>query len=154
MPTLQKISRRESASFDLANTLRPTVTRLARRLRQQDRTGLGPTITAALSSIYKHGGLTHGELAAIEQVAPPTITSIVGKMEALGLVTRETDTNDRRVTRIRITPAGVDQLDEVRNRRTSWLASQLSSLTDDERARLSAAADVLAKIVDNVEGSA
>jgi DNA-binding MarR family transcriptional regulator len=154
MPTLQKISRRESASFDLANTLRPTVTRLARRLRQQDRTGLGPTITAALSSINKHGGLTHGELAAIEQVAPPTITSIVGKMEALGLVTRETDTNDRRVTRIRITAAGVDQLDEVRNRRTSWLASQLSSLTDDERARLSAAADVLAKIVDTVEGIA
>ena len=154
MPTLQKASRRESASFDLANTLRPTVTRLARRLRQQDRTGLGPTITAALSSINKHGGLTHGELAAIEQVAPPTITAVVGKMETLGLVTRETDPKDRRVTRIRITPAGVEQLDEVRNRRTSWLASQLSSLTDDERKRLSDAADVLAKLVDSVEGTA
>ena len=154
MPTLQKTSRRESASFELANTLRPTVTRLARRLRQQDRTGLGPTITAALSSINKHGGLTHGELAAIEQVAPPTITAIVGKMETLGLVTRETDPRDRRVTRIRITPAGVEQLDEVRSRRTSWLASQLSSLTDDERKRLSDAAEVLAKLVDSVEGLA
>ena len=154
MPTLQKASRRESASFDLANTLRPTVTRLARRLRQQDRTGLGPTITAALSSINKHGGLTHGELAAIEQVALPTITAVVGKMETLGLVTRETDPKDRRVTRIRIMPAGVEQLDEVRNRRTSWLASQLSSLTDDERKRLSDAADVLAKLVDSVEGAA
>ena len=153
MPTLQRTSRRESASFELANTLRPTVTRLARRLRQQDHTGLGPTITAALSSIRKHGGLTHGELAAIEQVAPPTITAVVGKMEALGLVTRETDTNDRRVTRIRITPAGVDQLDEVRYRRTSWLASQLSSLTDDERKRLSDAADVLAKLVDAADGA-
>ncbi len=154
MPTLQTTSRRESASFDLANTLRPTVTRLARRLRQQDRTGLGPTITAALSSINKHGGLTHGELAAIEQVAPPTITAVVGKMETLGLVTRETDPKDRRVTRIRITPAGVEHLDEVRNRRTSWLASQLSSLTPDERKRLSDAADVLAKLVDSVEGAA
>jgi DNA-binding MarR family transcriptional regulator len=154
MPTLQKISRRESASYELANTLRPTVTRLARRLRQQDHTGLGPTITAALSSINKHGGLTHGELAAIEQVAPPTITAIVGKMETLGLVTRQTDPIDRRVTRITITPAGVDQLDEVRNRRTSWLASQLSSLTDDERTRLSDAADVLAKLVDVAEGPA
>ena len=52
-------------------------------------------------------------------VAKPTITAVVGKMETLGLVTRETDSNDRRVTRIRITPAGVDKLDEVRNRRTS-----------------------------------
>ena len=153
MPTLQRSARRESVSFELANTLRPTVTRLARRLRQQDHTGLGPTITAALSSINEHGGLTHGELAAIEQVAPPTITAVVGKMETLGLVTRETDSSDRRVTRIRITPAGVDQLDEVRNRRTSWLASQLSSLTDDERRRLTDAVDVLAKLVDVAEGA-
>ena len=146
MPTLQKTPRTANP-LELANALRPTITRLARRLRQQDHTGLGPTMTAALASIAKHGGPTHGELAAIEQVAPPTITAVVGKMENLGLVTRETGTVDRRVTRIRITPAGVEQLDEVRNRRTSWLAFQLSSLTDDERRRLADAVEVLAKLV-------
>ena len=150
MPTMQKTPRTANP-LELANALRPTITRLARRLRQQDHTGLGPTMTAALASIAKHGGPTHGELAAIEQVAPPTITAVVGKMENLGLVTRETGTVDRRVTRIRITPAGVDQLDEVRNRRTSWLAFQLSSLTDDERRRLADAVDVLAKLVDVTE---
>ena len=152
MPTLQKTPRTANP-LDLANALRPTITRLARRLRQQDHTGLGPTMTAALASIAKHGGPTHGELAAIEQVAPPTITAVVGKMENLGLVTRETGTVDRRVTRIRITPAGTEQLDEVRNRRTSWLAFQLSSLTDDERRRLADAVDVLAKLVDVTEES-
>ena len=35
----------------------------------------------------------------------------------------------------------------MRNRRTSWLASQLGLLTDDERQRLADAADVLAKLV-------
>jgi DNA-binding MarR family transcriptional regulator len=152
MSTLQKTPRTANP-LELANALRPTITRLARRLRQQDHTGLGPTMTAALASIAKHGGPTHGELAAIEQVAPPTITAVVGKMENLGLVKRETGTVDRRVTRIRITPAGVDQLDEVRNRRTSWLALQLSSLTDDERRRLADAVDVLAKLVDVTEES-
>jgi DNA-binding MarR family transcriptional regulator len=68
-------------------------------------------------------------------------------METLGLVTREIGTVDRRVTRIRITTAGMDQLDEVRSRRTSWLASQLGALTDDERRRLADASDVLAKLV-------
>lgn len=150
---MQKTTRRNATSLELANTLRPTITRLARRLRQQDHSGLGPTMTAALASIRKHGGPTHGELAAIEQVAPPTITAVVGKMESLGLVTRETGTVDRRVTRIRITPAGIDQLDEVRSRRTSWLASQLESLTDDERRRLMDAVDVLAKLVDVAEGA-
>src|SRR4029078_11592618 len=76
MPTPQKV-RPEAAALDLANTLRPTITRLARRLRQQDHTGLGPTMTAALSSIAKHGGPTHGELAALEQAAPPTLTRVV-----------------------------------------------------------------------------
>src|SRR6185295_17181974 len=150
MPSLQK-TRRNATSLELANALRPTITRLARRLRQQDHTGLGPTMTAALASIAKHDGPTHGELAAIEQVAPPTITAVVGKLEALGLVTRETTATDRRVTRIRITPAGTEQLDEVRNRRTSWLAFQLNSLTDDERRRLFDAADVLTKLVDDAE---
>jgi DNA-binding MarR family transcriptional regulator len=155
VPTMTKRTRIPAADpstpFELANALRPTVTRLARRLRQQDHTGLGPTVTAALASIAKHGGPTHGELAAIEQVAPPTITAVVGKMETLGIVTRETDATDRRVTRIRITPAGREQLDEVRNRRTSWLASQLSSLSNDERRRLSDALDVLARLVDVAE---
>ncbi|HEY0520124.1 MAG TPA: MarR family transcriptional regulator [Ilumatobacteraceae bacterium] len=154
MKTIQRAAaRREASSFELANALRPTVTRLARRLRQQDRTGLGPTMTAALSSIAKHGGPTHGELAAIEQVAPPTITAVVGKLEALGFVTRETDRADRRVTRIRITPAGVDQLDEVRNRRTSWLASQLNALSEDDQQRLGDAVEVLAKLVDVAEAA-
>ena len=144
-------TRGQEAQFELANALRPTVARLARRLRQQDRTGLGPTMTAALASIAKHGGPTHGELAAIEQVAPPTITAVVGKMESLGLVTREPDPSDRRVTRIRLTPAGTHHLGEVRSRRTSWLATQLASLTDDERRRLTDAIDVLAKLVDRTE---
>ena len=153
MPTMQKPTLPSATSLELADALRPTIARLARRLRQQDHSGLGPTMTAALASIAKHGGLTHGELAAIEQVAPPTITAVVGKMETLGLVTRETDIADRRVTRIHVTAAGIDQLDDVRNRRTSWLASQLTSLTDDERRRLADATDVLAKLVTVVEAA-
>ena len=148
MTTLHKSERRDATPLGLANSLRPTIARLARRLRQQDHTGLGPTMTATLASIAKHGGPTHGELAAIEQVAPPTITAVVDKLEKLGLVTRETDAADRRVTRVRATPAGIEQLDEVRNRRTSWLAFRLTALTDDERRRLADAADVLAKLID------
>jgi DNA-binding MarR family transcriptional regulator len=153
MPPLHKTERRDATPLGLANALRPTIARLARRLRQQDHTGLGPTMTATLASIAKHGGPTHGELAAIEQVAPPTITAVVDKLEKLGLVTREADSSDRRVTRVRVTPSGLDQLDEVRNRRTSWLAFRLTALTDDERRRLADAADVLAKLVDVGDGA-
>jgi DNA-binding MarR family transcriptional regulator len=131
---------------ELAQSLRLSIARLARLLRQQDRTGHGATLTAALASVARHGGPTHGELAAIEQVAPPTITAVVGKMETLGLVTRETDPDDRRVTRIHPTPAGLDLLADTRNRRTEWLQMQMNSLTASELATLAAAADVLGKL--------
>ena len=49
-----------------------------------------------LAAIDVHGTLTLGELAAIEQVAPPTITKVVSKLEDDGLVAREADPADRR----------------------------------------------------------
>ncbi|HSB87327.1 MAG TPA: MarR family transcriptional regulator [Ilumatobacteraceae bacterium] len=148
-----KATKHDETAFELANILRPTIARLARRLRQQDNTGLGPTVTAALSTIAKHGGPTHGELAATERLAPPTVTAIVDKLERLGFVTREVDPADRRVTRIRPTAAGIDQLDEVRSRRTSWLADQLASLSADERRRLADAAELLSKLINDRDGA-
>src|SRR5215204_2518811 len=138
----------DTSHAELAHSLRLSVARLARLLRQQDRMGLGPTMVAALASVHRLGNPTHGELATLEQVAPPTITAVVGKMEALGFVTREPDPDDRRITRVRITQAGKAVLDDVRSRRTEWLELQLHGLDDDEVARLQAAADVLAKLTD------
>ena len=142
MATVQK----QLSPAELAQSLRLSIARLARLLRQQDGNSHGPTLTAALASVARLDGPTHGELAAREQVAPPTITAVVTKMEALGLVVREPDTNDRRVTRIRITPAGLEELEDVRSRRTQWLEAQMGELSADELARLSAAADVLVKL--------
>lgn len=142
----QQIGPQDSGISDLAQQLRLAIARLARLLRQQDRNGLGPTMIAALASVARHGGPTHGELAALERVAPPTITAVVTKMEALGLVTREQAPDDRRVTRILPTAAGIAELESVRSRREEWLELQIRSLSTDELARLTAAADVLTKL--------
>jgi DNA-binding MarR family transcriptional regulator len=130
-----------------ANRLRFTVARMARLLRQQDDSGFGPTVTAALATIDKHGPMTLGELAAHEQVAPPSITKVVEKLVARDLVTRETDPNDRRSSLVRVTKQGRRHLDTSRTKRTEWLAGRLASLDADERARLDAAMDVLEKII-------
>jgi DNA-binding MarR family transcriptional regulator len=131
---------------DLAGSLRLSVTRLARLLRQQDQSGLAPTLTAALATIAREGPLTLGELAVAEQVTAPSITKVVEKLEARGFVTRHTDERDRRVTRVQVTPAGRKFVETVRGRRTAWLTSRLKTLSPDELARLAAAADVLEKL--------
>lgn len=133
-------------SVDLAGRLRVAVARLARLMRQQDHSGFGPTVVAALGTVEKHGPLTLGELAAREQVAPPTITKIVDKLEATGLLTRTTDPNDRRVSRVTITAKGSRQLETLRTRRTEWLSARLHDLDPDEKARLLAALPVLERL--------
>lgn len=128
--------------------LRLVIARLARLLRQQDDSGLGPTVTAALSTVSKHGPLTLGDLAASERVAPPTITKVVDKMEKAGLVERQSHPVDRRVSLVGVTPRGVARLEELRNRRNAWLSIRLDELDQDELALLSAATGVLERIVD------
>ena len=131
---------------EVAGRLRLSTTRLARILRQQDQLGLTPTMTAALATIGREGPLTLGALAASEQVSPPTITRVVGKLEAAGLVRRRPDPADGRVTRVELSAAGRRQLDTGRTRRTAWLATRLRELPAEDFERLAEAADVLERL--------
>jgi DNA-binding MarR family transcriptional regulator len=133
--------------------LRLVIARLARLLRQQDDSGLGPTVTAALSTINKHGPLTLGDLAASERVAPPTITKIIDKMEKAGLVQRQAHPVDRRVSLVGITDLGAARLDEFRSRRLAWLSARLDELDGDDVAVLAEATGVLERIVDQPDPS-
>src|SRR4051812_6394584 len=85
---------------ELAALLRVSATRLSRRLRQQADAGLSPSQLSALTAVWRHGSLTLGALAEYERVAPPTVTKVVAKLEADGLLERAVDPNDRRVARV------------------------------------------------------
>ena len=56
--------------------------------------------------IERIGPVTLGELAAVEQVQPPSMTRIVARLEEWGYVTRVVDPTDRRVARVDITDSG------------------------------------------------
>lgn len=128
---------------EIAASLRLSATRLARRLRQESDAGLTPSQLSALAAIQHEGPLTLGALADHERVAPPTVTRVVAKLEADGLVQRTADTDDRRVSRVATTAAGDALLAELRKRKNAWLAARLAELDTDQRARLAAALDVL-----------
>jgi DNA-binding MarR family transcriptional regulator len=117
--------------------------RLARRLRQQVHTGITPSQLSALSAIENHGPLTLGDLAALENVQPPSISRIVGALEGEGYVDRAADVNDRRVALVRVTAKGNRELSKIRSERDAWLREQLARLTPTDRQRLAAAVPVL-----------
>jgi DNA-binding MarR family transcriptional regulator len=131
----------------VAAQLRLSVTRLARRLRQESGTGHSPSQLSALAVIDNHGPLTLGALADHERVAPPSITKVVAKLEAEGLVERTADASDRRVTYVSTSAAGRELIAESRRRKTTWLTARVAGLSEDELARLAAALDVLDHLV-------
>lgn len=137
-----------AAAGDLADRLHSLAIHLLRRLRTQDAaSGLTGPRLSALSVIVFGGPVTLGELAAAEQVRPPTMTHIVRALERQRLVRREADPGDRRVVRLHPTPRGRTLLIEGRRRRVEQLARRLTELPRDDLDLLACGAEVLARVV-------
>jgi DNA-binding MarR family transcriptional regulator len=117
-----------AANDELATRLRVAVTRLNRKLRQQALAGLSPAQASALGTVNRLVNPTLGELAAAEQVQPPTVTRLVTSLENAGLVAREIDGVDRRVVRVRITPEGRRNLQRIRTLKNAFLTRRLAAL--------------------------
>jgi DNA-binding MarR family transcriptional regulator len=131
----------ELSEDELATRLRIAIIRLYRRLRQQSLAGISPAQASALGSVNRLGTPTLGELAAVEQVQPPTMSKLAAQLEEAGLLTRVTDTVDRRVVRVKLTPLGRKSVERIRRLERDYLASQLASLEAGEQ---EAAADLVA----------
>ena len=136
---------------ELAARLRLSVTRLARRLRQKSDVEATASQISALATIERLGPLTIGELSAAERVQPPSMTRIVAGLEELDLIQRETDERDRRVARVRVTSLGQRLLERSRSKKNAYLAARLGSLSDEERAALAHAADILERLLESDE---
>lgn len=139
---------RTISTTDLAHRLRPVLTRLARRMRQEASGDLTPTQVAALATIMRFGPLTPSELAAREKIQRPTATRVLSLLEERGLVERTADPSDRRSSLVAVTVAGSGLLDEVRDRKDAFLARRLDTLSQEDLATLDRAAEILERVLD------
>jgi DNA-binding MarR family transcriptional regulator len=145
------VSRSKRASGrdqELADRLHSAAIHLLRRLRREDTaSGLsGPRLSALSVIVFGGRPITLGQLAAAEQVRPPTMTRLVDALEAEGLVVRERDPADRRITYLRASPKGEALLRAGRTRRVAALAAQLGKLSGKDREALVRAAALLEQI--------
>ena len=132
----------------VADRLHSASIHLLRRVRRQDdESGVSAPHLSALSVLVFGGARTLGELAAAEQVTPPSITRIVRNLEASGLVQREPDAADRRIVRVSATERGRQILLDGRRRRVADLAARLDSLAEDDLETLARAADLIERVV-------
>ena len=130
----------------VADRLHSAAIHLLRRLRKQDvATGEGPARLSALSVLVFGGPKTLGELAAAEQVKPPTMSRIVSGLSKDRLIDIAIDPEDARRMQIRATAKGKSILQKGRERRIEYLASHLNRLSAEELKALGDAVDILNK---------
>ncbi|MEX2247353.1 MAG: MarR family transcriptional regulator [Dehalococcoidia bacterium] len=146
-------SGREPDLDQLAALVHSAALHLMRRIRREDEAfGLSAPRMSALSCVVFGGPRTLGELAAVEQVSPPTMTRLVAALERDGFVARKPDTADGRVVWIRPTPKGRRVMEAGRSRRTAFLARKIARLTATERSELARGAAIMMRMYEDARG--
>ncbi len=131
----------------VADRLHSTAIHLLRRLRVVDRaSGIGPAQLSVLSLLVFGGPRSIGELAAAEQVRPPTMSRIVAGLERAKLVRRSAG-HDKRSAHIAATQRGTRLFQEGRRRRVGVLANGLRALSPSELQRLDQFAGVIQQVL-------
>src|ERR1700690_2269069 len=104
-----------SSATAVADRLHSAAIHLLRRVRKQDvATGEGPARLSALSVLVFGGPKTLGELAAAEQVKPPTMSRVVAGLRRSLLVEIARDPRDARRIDIRASAKGTRLLQHGR----------------------------------------
>ena len=148
-PALELVQR-DTTSATIADRLHSAAIHLLRRVRRTDpQTGVSAAQLSALS-VLMGGPRTLGELAAAEQVQPPTMSRLVAEMEQAGLVSRTRDEGDGRVVWVSWTAAGEGVLVRGRELRIATLERAIRALPAEQRETLVRALDIVDGLLDHV----
>ncbi len=125
-----------------------TQVRLHERLLQTAGVRLDRGGSSLLYRLHLHGdSLRVTALADLLGVDAPTVTRKVQQLERDGLVGRQADPDDRRATRIQLTPAGRRTLERMLKARKAWLDGLLQ---DWDEADLAEFARLLGRFSDSL----
>jgi DNA-binding MarR family transcriptional regulator len=132
---------------EVADRLHSAAIHLLRRARRTDPlTGVSPAQLSALS-VLMSGPKTLGELAAAEQVRPPTMSRLASEMERARVARKVTDRNDARVVRVHATRKGLRALSRGRAMRIEAIERLLSELDPDELATVERAVATIERLL-------
>jgi len=130
----------------LANDLRIACQRVSRRVRFESPSPVPPHQISALMGL-RDRPRTPGELAELEKVSAPSMTRTVNCLVASGLVERTDHPTDGRQKLLTLTAEGRAVLERTRRARDDWMVRHLEGLSEEERALLRRATDLLARVV-------
>ena len=133
---------------ETAARLRRAITQMNRRLRHSSLGGVSPAQASMLVSIEKRTNPSLGDLAAAEQMKPPSVTRLAQSMQEAGLIVCASDPDDRRCTRVQLTQLGRKEIAAIRRRKTEFLEKKLLSLSDGDQRKAQDLAAFLERLME------
>ncbi len=118
----------------------------SRKLMEQS--GLTGPQLAALQEINRRGPVSAGNVAKAIHLSQGTVTGILRRLEARGLITRERGELDRRTTIVRITPTGQSVLLQAPSLLQENFLNRLERLESWERSQILATLQRVAHLME------
>lgn len=106
--------------------------------------------SALLSVLLRNGPAKMSEIGKLLKVTKPNITFLVDKMEAQGLIKREKDDCDRRITNICLTANGKKVIEERKTSLHNKITGRLDLLSEEDFAALKQAVETTTAILRKV----
>ena len=117
-------------------------------------TRLSLTQARVLGNLARRGPLRVSRLAALERCAQPTMTGLVSRLVAAGLVERREDRADARAVLVALTPDGARELETHRLRLRAPLEHAVDDLAPGRAADLERLAGLLEQLTAAVHETA
>ena len=137
MPTHYVGDPTEVLALDTWIKLNRSVDSLVTRVNQSGTMGgLTPTQFAVVEALYHLGPLSQCQLAARVFKSSGNMTLVVDNLEKLGLVSRQPDANDRRVSFVDLTALGKQTVSIIFPQHAAFVTQLFSMLTQDEERTL------------------
>lgn len=102
--------------------------------------------------IRRSPGLSVTETAGELGLAANTVSTLVGRLTASGVLVRTVDESDRRSARLDLSPAVRRRVEDWRDRRTETLDAALADLSPEEQRAVEAVLPVLARLAELAAG--
>jgi DNA-binding MarR family transcriptional regulator len=142
---------RSEATDLVAATLLTRASRLTRLLLRLGASELTRTEAGLLATLLE-GPRRITELAETEALAQPTVTRLVDRLEARGLVERARSAEDGRVVFVSPSPAGRALLEETRAQSRVLMRGAMEQLGDDDVHALAGASEALDRVISQLQG--
>jgi len=106
--------------------------------------GSHPGQAVCLRVLAAHDGMSQRDLGRALHLTPPTVTTMLQRMERAGIVERRPDETDQRLTRVRLTAEGRKLEERLRGIFARYISQALDSMTQDDRRELERLLSLLA----------